>query len=177
MYVSLYECFNLLLYIFPTFSIVESNESSTVVIYECFVAHPAIGNDVESWLVDTGVITHVIAQDKLMSKIENVIVKVFVGNGTKIPCIKQGELRPTDEKGVLLYQVVIFWHHLLEKSTFLVMYAILMQSSTHARRISSGVCSNQNLNSSIFIVVSSIVPWDLILSSCNQISSFEVSQL
>ena len=104
MYVSLYECFNLLLYIFPTFSIVESNESSTVVIYECFVAHPAIGNDVESWLVDTGVITHVIAQDKLMSKIENVIVKVFVGNGTKIPCIKQGELRPTDEKGVLLYQ-------------------------------------------------------------------------
>ena len=43
-----------------------------------------------------------------------------------------------------------------------IMTTIFIQSFTQSRRISSGVCTSQNLNSSIFILVSSIVLWHLI---------------
>jgi hypothetical protein len=58
------------------------------------------------------------------------------------------------------------------KMSSCIMYTIFMESFTQSRRISSGVCSRRNLNYSIFIVVSFIVLWHLILSSCKQTSSF-----
>ena len=45
-----------------------------------------------------------------------------------------------------------------------------------SQRISSEVYSRRNLNKSIFIVVSFIVLWHSTLYSCNQTSSFEMSQ-
>jgi hypothetical protein len=57
-----------------------------------------------------------------------------------------------------------------------IMCTICMQSSTQSRGISSEVYSRRNLNYSIFITVSFTVLWQLILSSCNQTSSFEISQ-
>ena len=57
-----------------------------------------------------------------------------------------------------------------------IMYTIFMQSFMQSQRISSGVCSSRNLYHSVFIVDSFILLWHLILSFCNQISSFELSQ-
>ena len=57
-----------------------------------------------------------------------------------------------------------------------IIYTIFIHSFAQSRRTSSGVCWRRNLKYSIFIVVSIKILWHLILYSCNQTSSFEMSQ-
>ena len=79
----------------------EINENPMVVTDERADANKATGTDVEHWLADTGATSHITAQDKFMSNIEQVNVKVIVGDCTEISCTKRGDLRLTDGKGVL----------------------------------------------------------------------------
>ena len=89
-------------------ALMELNKNPTVVTNKCTDANKATSTDMEHWSADTGATTHMTVQDKFMSNIEQVSVKVIVGDGTEISCTKQGNLRLTDGKGGLFLQHVLY---------------------------------------------------------------------
>ena len=88
------------------FTIEEFNANPIDVIEECYDVNTMTYD--ESWLADTGATSHITARDKCMSNVEEVNIKVIVGDGTEILCTKRGDLRLTNGKSKLLLQRVLY---------------------------------------------------------------------
>jgi hypothetical protein len=51
-----------------------------------------LSEDAETWLADTGATSHITMCDKFMNNVQNVNVKVVVGDGKEITCTKRGDI-------------------------------------------------------------------------------------
>ena len=69
----------------------------------------ASSDGTELWLADTGATSHITTNDRLMFNVENVSVRVIVGDGKEVVCTKRGDVLLNGEKGeTLLLQRVLY---------------------------------------------------------------------
>ena len=82
--------------------------SATVTFEQCLVTGNV--ND-EQWLADTGATTHITTSDAGMTNVENVNVKVLVGDGTEVICRKRGDITVANGDQVLHLRNVLYTRH------------------------------------------------------------------
>ena len=65
----------------------------------------------ERWLADTGATTHITTNDTGMTNVENVNVKVLVGDGKEVVCRKRGDITISNGNETLQLRNVLYTKH------------------------------------------------------------------
>ncbi len=81
---------------------------STTPVEQCLITSTT---NYEQWLADTGATTHITTSDVGMTNVENVNVKVLVGNGTEVVCRKCGGITVANGDQVLHLRNVLYTQH------------------------------------------------------------------